>query len=219
MQYVVCLSTTCCINNRDCDGWVLMEYRLNKKSLLEVLSQWNGFLKRKVHLIACGGTALTLQGIKASTKDVDLIVPVESEYKYLTNILEGLGYQQVSVSGWRKKQDIYVFDLFKGKRIHTTELLDSPLDPDKHVLIKQFSHLYLGVLNDYDLIVSKLFRGATVDFEDCLMLAVAHRQKIDFKYLEKYYQTSASYDVSQERIGKHFEHFMRLLEKEGVDYA
>ncbi len=48
-----------------------MEYRLDKKVLLEVLAQWNNFIKRKIHLIACGGTALTLLGVKASTKDVD----------------------------------------------------------------------------------------------------------------------------------------------------
>lgn len=196
-----------------------MEHRLNKKVLLEVLSQWNSFLKRKVHLIACGGTALTLQGIKPSTKDVDLIVPVEAEYKYLINILKDLGYQQTTGSGWRKKEDVYIFDLFAGKRIHTTELLDSPLDSDKHKLIKEFSQLYLGVLNDYDLITSKLFRGATVDFEDCLMLVKAHKEEIDIKYLEKHYEKMAGYDVGEERILKHFESFMQLLEKEGMDHG
>jgi hypothetical protein len=35
-----------------------MEYRLNKDLLLNVLEEWNRFLKRKVHLIACGGTAM-----------------------------------------------------------------------------------------------------------------------------------------------------------------
>jgi len=49
-----------------------MEYRLDKKILLDELGQWNRFIKRKVHLIACGGTALTLLDIKPSTKDVDL---------------------------------------------------------------------------------------------------------------------------------------------------
>jgi hypothetical protein len=41
-----------------------MEYRLNKEKLLEELAVWNGLLKRRVRLIACGGTALTLLGIK-----------------------------------------------------------------------------------------------------------------------------------------------------------
>lgn len=159
---------------------------------------------------------MTLLGIKPSTKDVDMIVPVEREYNYLTKTLKNLGYQQTTGSGWKKKEEIYIFDLFVGKRIHTTELLDSPLDKSKHNVLKEFSHLYIGILNDYDLIASKLFRGATVDFEDCLMLVNAHKEEIDFKYLEKHYRELAGYDVGEERILKHFEHFMRLLEKEGI---
>ncbi len=61
-----------------------MEYRLNKQTLTDLLGQWNAFLRRKVHLVACGGTALTLMDIKPSTKDVDFMVPVETEYRYLT---------------------------------------------------------------------------------------------------------------------------------------
>jgi hypothetical protein len=37
-----------------------MDYRINKQTLLDVLGQWNGFLRRKIHLIACGRTVLTL---------------------------------------------------------------------------------------------------------------------------------------------------------------
>ena len=48
-----------------------MRYRLDKRELLNILGQWNGFMRRRIHLIACGGTALTLMGIKPSTKDVD----------------------------------------------------------------------------------------------------------------------------------------------------
>jgi len=51
-----------------------MDYRINKQTLLDVLGQWNGFLRRKIHLIACGGTALTLSDIKPSTKDVDFLL-------------------------------------------------------------------------------------------------------------------------------------------------
>jgi hypothetical protein len=60
-----------------------MEYRLNKQTLTNFLEQWNTFLRSKVHLIACGGTALTLMDIKPSTKDVDFIVPIEKEYRHL----------------------------------------------------------------------------------------------------------------------------------------
>ena len=49
-----------------------MNYRTNKEWLLAVLSDWNEFLSRRIYLIACGGTALTLLGIKDSTMDIDL---------------------------------------------------------------------------------------------------------------------------------------------------
>jgi len=52
------------------------EYRIDRENLLNTLSIWDSYLSKKVHLIACGGTALTLMTIKESTKDIDLIIPV-----------------------------------------------------------------------------------------------------------------------------------------------
>ena len=193
-----------------------MEYRLNKESLLDILSAWNGFLKRTVHLIACGGTALTLQGIKPSTRDVDFIVPKEEEYKYLINNLKQLGYEQTTGAGWARKGELWVFDLYQGKRIHTTELLGSPLETKNHTRLKEFSHLYIGVLNDYDLMLSKLFRGAAVDFEDCLALLRIRKKKFDCNVFVKRYKETAQFDVSEERILKNLEHFKHLATKEGL---
>ena len=45
-----------------------MESRIDSQALLEVMALWNRFLRRKVHLIACGGTAMTLLQVKPSTK-------------------------------------------------------------------------------------------------------------------------------------------------------
>ena len=70
-----------------------MNYRIDKQGLYDRLGGWNGFLKRKVNLIACGGTALTLLGIKPSTKDIDLLVPDITEHRYLIKTLEQLGYR------------------------------------------------------------------------------------------------------------------------------
>jgi len=191
-----------------------MDYRLNKQTLLEVFGQWNGFFRRKVHLIACGGTALTLMDIKPSTKDVDFMVPVEPEYRYLIKILKDLGYRQKTGSGWQKKGDLFIFDLFVGKRIHTTELLESPLEAGNHTPFKEFSHLYIGILNPYDLIASKLFHGTGVDFEDCLMLVKTRKDSIDIKRVEQHFKELASYDIAEKRITAHIEHFLYLLRKE-----
>lgn len=191
-----------------------MDYRLDKHSLLELLNLWNKFLKRKVHLIACGGTALTLQDIKSSTKDVDFLIPEESEYKYLIKTIEQLGYELKTGFGWQKPGDVYRFDLYPGKRIHTTELLESPLKEGNHILVKELEYLSVGVLNPYDLIISKLFRGSTVDFEDTLGLFRAKAKDIDLNKLDDRYRETAGYDVSEGRVIKNWEHFKRLLEKE-----
>ena len=194
-----------------------MVYRLDKEGLLERLSAWNGFLKRKVRLIACGGTALTLLGIKPSTKDVDLIVPRADEHKYLLGILRQLGYKPASGSGWAR-EDGFIFDLFCGKRVHTTELLYSPLDEGNNVMVKEFSHIYLGVLNYYDILITKLFRASSVDIDDCMVLMKAKAADIDIgRFVERFRET-ASFDISEEKVNKNLDHFSRLLKKEGFKW-
>ncbi len=191
-----------------------MEYRLNKKKLLEILAQWNPFLKKKVHLIACGGTAMTLLDVKPSTKDVDFIVPDIAEYKHLIGTIKKLDYKLVTANGWLRKGDIFRFDLFPGKRIHTTELLRSPMEPGNHRLLVEFTRIYVGILNEYDLIASKLMRGTRVDFEDCLMLVKASREALDIKLLEAHFHELVSYDISEKRIGRHMEFFIERLREE-----
>lgn len=159
------------------------KYRLDKNELLDNLRAWNSVLRRKVHLIACGGTAMTLLGVKASTKDVDFMVPDIREYSYLTKQLPAMGYTQTNGPGWQRKGEVFHFDLFRGNNIHTTGLLESPLEDGRNKLLVEFSHLYIGILNDYDLIASKLMRSTRVDFEDCVRLAPPTRASWTLKNL------------------------------------
>jgi hypothetical protein len=193
-----------------------MKYRLDKNQLLDILGEWNRFLKRKVHLIACNGTAMTLSGVKPSTKDVDFMSPVVREHDYLTKQLKALGYKQATGSGWKRDGENFQFDIFRGNRIHTTELLNSPLEEGRHSILKEFSHLYIGILNDYDLITSKLMRGTRVDFEDCLGLAEARREEIDIEKLVYHFHEMVSYDVAEDRLRLNIDHFLELLREKGL---
>lgn len=193
-----------------------MKYRLTKQNLYDILSEWNAFLKKKVHLVACGGTALTLLDVKASTKDIDFMVPVESEYSYLIKMLKDIGYKQVTSSGWTKKGEIYTFDLFRGKYIHTTELLASPLEGEGSSTLKEMSYISLGVLNYYDLITSKLFMGTSVDLEDCMDLIKIKMAEIDIEKLKEHFLETAKYDVSEDRIKKNLDVFLKRIKKEGI---
>lgn len=193
-----------------------MEYRLDKIRLLEILGEWNRFLKRKVHLIACGGTAMTLMGVKSSTKDIDFIAPRVGEHDYLTKQLKALGYKQVTGSGWKRAGEGFQFDIFRGNCIHTTELLESSLEESRHSTLKEFSHLFIGILNDYDLIVSKLMRGTTVDYEDCLSLTEAHLTEIDMSRLIQHFYSMISYDLAEDRLKPNIDHYIELLREKGL---
>ena len=194
-----------------------MEYRIGKEDLLNKIAIWDGFSKKKIHLIACGGTAMTLLGIKNSTKDIDFMVPDLEEYNYLINILKQIGYKPVTSYDWAK-DDVFIFELFSGNKIHTTELLESPLKKENHILITEFSYVYLGVLNYYDLIISKLFRAAAVDIEDCLHLIKAERDYIDIERLKSRFKNTASFDISEDKVNKNLEYFLKILKKEGLSY-
>ncbi|MCK5492565.1 MAG: hypothetical protein KAJ14_05595 [Candidatus Omnitrophica bacterium] len=187
-----------------------MNYRIDKRGLLDNFIIWNGFLKKKIHLIACGGTAMTLLGVKESTKDIDLVVPNEMEYKYLITILKQLGYKSITGSGW-VRNNTFIFDLFKGVRVHTTELLESPLKKGNNIFIKEFDRIYLGVLNYYDLIISKLFRGTTIDMEDCLTLITNRKAEIDINNLIMRYRETSSFDICEDKVNKNLEDFLKLL--------
>jgi len=193
-----------------------MEYRIDKQTLLDTMEQWNRFLGRKVHLVACGGTAMTLLHVKPSTKDVDFMIPRASEHGYLIKVLKTLGYENVTGNGWQRKGDIFRFDLFEGNRIHTTELLESPLEPGNHTVLKEYNRLYIGILNEYDLIASKLMRGTSVDFEDCLMLMKSIGHRVDIERLVSHYRELASYDIAEARIAVHIDRFIELLEEEKI---
>jgi len=85
-----------------------MKYRVDKESLFNVIRGWDAFLKKRIYLIACGGTALTLLGIKASTKDIDLMVPNLDEYDYLIKILKQIGYKPTRGQGWRRNLEHFL---------------------------------------------------------------------------------------------------------------
>ena len=193
-----------------------MDYKLDKDRLLDIMGEWNRFLKRKIHLIACGGTAMTMIGVKPSTKDIDFMAPKVREHDYLMKQLMALGYKKATGSGWKRDGEGFQFDIFCGNRIHTTEPLDSPLEEGRHSILMEFSHLYIGILNDYDLISSKLMRGTIVDFEDCLSLAEARREEIDIERLIHHFHGMVNYDVGEYRLKPNIDHFLVLLRKKGL---
>lgn len=189
-----------------------MEYRVDREALLAELDGWNSFLKRKVYLIACGGTALTLLGIKPSTKDIDFMVPNVDEHSYLIKTLIDLGYHSVTGSGL-SRDGRFIFDLFRGNKVHTTELIDTPLRDGGNIFYEEFTYIYVGILNFYDLIISKLFRGKQIDFDDCIMLVRVKPDEIDMDILKERFLETATHDTSQDKVIRNMERFFQIINK------
>ena len=190
-----------------------MDYRIRANELRQTLKAWNQTLpgREKVHLIACGGTALTLLGYKESTKDVDFLVPEREEYERLTQFLKQAGYRPITSYGWKRPEESVIFDLYMGSRVYSTELLESPLKKGGNKKIQDWSKIYLGTLNAYDLIISKMFRGDEVDIEDSLLLM--KHEKINLEKLKKRFKETAQYEVSEERVLRNLDRLLTRIKK------
>ena len=179
-----------------------IKYRLSANDLLDTLDNWNSLMNFRVHLIACGGTALTLLKIKDSTRDIDFTVPMHKEYDRLMKFLGDLGYEEKGGGLAHDDDPNFIYQFWCGNKVFTTDLLDSPLEPDKHIAIKRWSHIYLAALNLTDLIITKMFRGTSVDRDDCIAAFATGKVNAE-KLLERYSKT-ARYDLNPEKMMKNF---------------
>ena len=169
----------------------------------------------RAQLIACGGTALTLLQLKESTKDVDFVVPLSTEYEKLMKFLNTIGYREKE-GGWAHPDDpLFLYQFWYGNRVFTTDLLNSPLQEGKNIPIKEWRHIYLGALNLLDLIITKVFRGTGVDMDDCI--AVFQTGQVDPQELLARYVDTARYDLNPDEKIQYFRLFAdRLVSKDLV---
>jgi len=188
------------------------KYRLTKQGLWDILEGWDEYLPGKVQVVACGGTALTLQDLKESTKDVDFLVPVDAECRALLATIQKLGYRKITGSGW-KRDDGFIFDLYPGKTVFQTELLESPLDAGNQIPVRAFKKLVVGALNDHDLIISKMFRGTDVDVDDCIRLIEARGAGFDLEKLTARYKETALYELNPDKMLKNLDYLLAELKE------
>jgi len=190
-------------------------YRITGDRLLETLDNWDRLMNFHIKLIACGGTALTLLELKESTKDVDFVVPLSTEYEKLMKFLNTIGYSEKEGGLAHPDDPLFLYQFWYGNRVFTTDLLDSPLQQGRNIPIKEWRHIYLGALNLLDLIITKVFRGTGVDMDDCIAVfqtGQVHPQQLLARYVE-----TAGYDLNPDEKMKHFGLFAdRLASKDLV---
>lgn len=169
--------------------------QLQLSDLYALLGSIGRHSAKRIALYALGGTALTILGIKSSTIDIDFNVDSEKQYTYLIALFRDLGFEQQSTLRWRT-QEGFAIDLFHGSNILGTQLLADCLEKSK--LIDRFGKLTLYTLSLGDIIISKLARGDSRDFDDIRQILL--KEKIGVRALAgRYKETMETSVVGQYR--------------------
>lgn len=166
---------------------------ITNHDLLDWLQEVDKKLSRNMTVIAVGGTALTILGLKESTRDVDFCISSK-------NFID---FKKAAVT---KK---FVVDLFQDGYIFTLQL---PKDYEERAEAIPFSgkHLSLKVLSLEDIILTKTARFATRDIED--IKAVVVTGKIKLEVLKKRFrEVFETYGGRDEDYQYHFELMLKMF--------
>ncbi|MFH1439695.1 MAG: DUF6036 family nucleotidyltransferase [Candidatus Woesearchaeota archaeon] len=127
---------------------------ITKNDLLNCLKEVDKKLNHKIVIVAVGGTAMTLLGLKASTRDVDFCVKSE-DFKMFKELT---------------KNDKFKFDLFQDGYIFSEQLPDDYIENSNRIKTK-FSNLDLCTLSLIDIIITKAARYNARDEDDIESIA------------------------------------------------
>lgn len=166
---------------------------INVKKLLELLQSISKYVDLKIKIYALGGTALTLLNIKKSTLDIDINIDTNKEYEYISKLFEQIGFEKVGSIRWITQEGL-AFDVFHGSNIFGTNLLPDCLNLSK--FINSFGYIELYTLSLQDIIISKLARGDSRDFDD--IKAIFKKEKINLQELVNRYKKTMEVSIVPE---------------------
>jgi len=147
---------------------------IDKNELLEWLKTIDKKLKKKITLIAVGGTAMTLLGLKSSTRDVDFCIESENKVHFEKSL--------------DKK---FKVDIFVDGYIFSEQLPQDYTDKSKEIL--NFRNISLKALSPVDIVITKAARLNARDEEDIEAIS---------KYVEKEELIKRFEDVIDSYAGK-----------------
>lgn len=176
---------------------------VNANELYELLDSISEYIEIEIQMYALGGTALTILGIKKSTRDIDINISSDKQYEYIRKTFEKLGFKNSGGLRWFTQEGL-AFDLFYGSNILGTALMHDCLSLSK--FIKKIGNIALYTLSFYDIIISKLARGDERDFID--IKHIFEKEKIDLKFLVERYLKTMEVSV----VGNYKQKLLDLIE-------
>jgi len=126
--------------------------------------------------------------------------------------LKALNYRYKGNGLAHKDDPNFIYQFWCGNRVFTTDLLESQLIENNHILINRWPHIYLAALNLTDLIITKMFRGTPADREDCVAAFATGQVKAE-NLLERYSE-AARYDLNPGKVLQNFGYLAEGLHAE-----
>ncbi len=151
---------------------------ISRQQLMDLLEKINEFLDMRIDVFAVGGTALTLLGLKDSTRDIDLNIDSNDGRKKIEELFNAMNFKKTSGIGWETDVGFRI-DLFSNGYIFCTQLPGDYAKLSKE--IRNLGRLRLFAISPCDIIITKLGRGDGRDFDD--IETIFRKEKIDVKKL------------------------------------
>lgn len=156
---------------------------IDKNQLISRIRKLDRKMKRRITLVAVGGTAMTLLGLKPSTRDVDFCI--SSDYKE--------EFEKVIDKTFR-------VDLFFDGYIFSEQLPSDYIEKSKEIL--RLKNITLNTLSPADIVITKSARLNARDEEDIMAIA-KHVKKEEL--INRFEQVVGTYAGREEDYRMNFE--------------
>ncbi len=161
--------------------------KFSAQELDALLREIGGHAAKPLEVFLIGGCNMALQGIKVSTKDIDLVVKNEKDFAAITSVLKKIGFNPLAniESAYRKMNPSAILvcegkprvDIFTEVVCNALILTESMADRS---LERKYGHLSVKFLRPEDIILFKAITDRDGDLDD--ITAIIRGQKPDWNY-------------------------------------
>ena len=146
------------------------------KQIEELFYEIDENLTDKVNVYVIGGAALLFEGLKPATKDIDLILNDEDEFKFFNKSLVSINFKEENPSGLYKKMELnkimvrddYRIDAFLEKVCKKFSLSNEMIKRSGEIL--NLKNISINKCSNEDIFLFKSMTERPGDLEDCIEL-------------------------------------------------
>jgi len=145
----------------------------NKEELIGLLAKVDSNIERQINIFMIGGCALSFKGLKASTKDIDIIVTNKADFLVFNKAMERMGFKSSSdresefyataLAVYNKGDSrIDVFLKQVGKMLFLSESMIK-----RAKKYKEYEKLIVYLVSNEDIFLFKAMTSRSGDILDC----------------------------------------------------